>query len=99
MRVLSRPIITQFCENHPRYTDALNAWYRIARHLEARNFDQLKQTFGAADVVGRCVVFNIHGNDVRLIAWVDYPRQKLFIRHILTHNEYDKNAWKADCER
>jgi mRNA interferase HigB len=40
-------------------------------------------------------VFNIRGNRYRLIAWI--KSQKLFIRHVLTHAEYDKGAWKNEC--
>ena len=42
-------------------------------------------------------MFNIKGNTYRLIAWIDYRSQKVFIRHILTHAEYDKEEWKNDC--
>ncbi|WP_198328525.1 type II toxin-antitoxin system HigB family toxin [Methylovulum psychrotolerans] len=39
-------------------------------------------------------VFNVHGNNVCLIAAIHYNRKTLFVRHILTHAEYDKGKWK-----
>jgi mRNA interferase HigB len=39
-------------------------------------------------------VFNIGGNKVRLIAAVHYNRNKIYIRHVLTHQEYDARKWK-----
>jgi mRNA interferase HigB len=39
-------------------------------------------------------VFNIHGNNYRLIARVNYRAQRVFILHILTHAAYDKGGWK-----
>jgi mRNA interferase HigB len=41
-------------------------------------------------------VFNIGGNKYRLIVFIDYTYQKVFIRHVLTHAEYDKDDWKND---
>lgn len=50
--------------------------------------------FPAADQVGRLTVFNISGNTARLIAAIHYNRQKVYIRVVLTHEEYDEDAWK-----
>jgi mRNA interferase HigB len=44
--------------------------------------------------VGGFTVFNIGGNKVRLIAAVHYNTQRLYIRNVLTHKEYDKNKWR-----
>ncbi|WP_414529831.1 type II toxin-antitoxin system HigB family toxin [Nodularia chucula] len=57
---------------------------------------ELRQTFSSADQVGNFTVFNIGGNNYRLITLVDYKFQKVFIRHVLTHAEYDKEDWKND---
>jgi mRNA interferase HigB len=46
------------------------------------------------DFLGDLVVFDIGGNKYRLIAIVNYRTHIVFIRHILTHKEYDKGAWK-----
>ncbi len=58
------------------------------------NFAQLRETFPHADQVGKFTVFNIGGNKVRLIAAVHYNRNKIYIRHVLTHQEYDVGKWK-----
>ena len=47
-----------------------------------------------ADLVGKFVVFDIGGNKYRLIAAIHYNRGKLFVRHVLTHSEYDEGNWK-----
>ena len=58
------------------------------------NFAQLRETFSHADQVRKFTVFNIGGNKVRLIAAVHYNRNKIYIRHVLTHQEYDTGMWK-----
>ncbi len=59
-----------------------------------RNFAHLRETFPGADVVGKLTVFNVGGNKVRLIAALHYNRQKVYIRAVLTHAEYDTGTWK-----
>lgn len=54
----------------------------------------LKAEFDSADFVGDLTVFDVGGNKYRLIAFVHYRRQIVFIKHILTHEEYDKEEWK-----
>jgi mRNA interferase HigB len=56
----------------------------------------LHQTFPSADLVERLTVFNIAGNKFRLITRVEYQRQEIYIRNVLTHAEYDKEDWKRD---
>ena len=51
--------------------------------------------FPHADIVGERTVFNIGGNKYRLIARVNYRTQKVFILAVLTHVDYDKDAWKS----
>ena len=64
------------------------------RKSRISNFVQLREVFPQADQVGEFAVFNIGGNKVRLIAAVHYNRSKIYIRHVLTHQEYDTGKWK-----
>ena len=61
------------------------------------SFNELRLMFPSADQVGKCTVFNIGGNKVRLIAVIHYNRHKIYIRHVLTHTEYDIDKWKVGC--
>lgn len=60
------------------------------------NFAQLRQLFPSADLVVNFTVFNISGNNYRLITYIDYQAKIIFIRAVLTHAEYDKENWKND---
>ena len=94
MRVISRPAILKFAERHPDALVPLMNWYRIAKRAEWRSLAEVRSDFAHADVVGRRTVFNIHGNDYRLIARVNYKTSRVFILHVLTHAEYSKGDWK-----
>lgn len=58
------------------------------------NFDDLHAAFPSADRVGDYMLFNIGGNKYRLIASIHFNRGKVYIRHVLTHQEYSRGAWK-----
>ncbi len=57
-------------------------------------FNELRAAFPTADKVDDLIVFNIGGNKYRLIASIHFNRGKAYVRHILTHFEYNKGAWK-----
>jgi mRNA interferase HigB len=64
------------------------------KHSTPGNFAELRAIFPSADHVGGLTVFNIGGNKARLIAVIHYNTERVYIRHVLTHSEYDKNKWK-----
>ena len=76
----------------PKYP--LNIWYKIMRRGNFHSFVELRADFPHADQVCKLTVFNIGGNKVRLIAAIHYNRRKIYIREVLTHDEYDEGKWK-----
>ena len=94
MNVISFKRIREFSVIHRGAEISLRAWFRIARRSDWRNFAELKQTYPSADLVGRYTVFNIHGNNYRLITRIVYRSRTLFIVAVLTHQEYDLGKWK-----
>ena len=57
---------------------------------------ELRRIIPSTDQVGKFTVFNIGGNKAGLIAAIHYNRQKVYIREILTHNEYNRGTWKEE---
>ena len=94
MHVITRKRLNESAEKHPDAKSSLAHWYGIMRKAKVSNFVQLREIFPHADQVGKFTVFNIGGNKVRLIAAVHYNRAKIYIRHVLTHQEYDDGKWK-----
>lgn len=72
-------------------------WFRVAKKCEWSSLTDVRRTFSHADLVGECVVFNIGGNKFRLITKIKFRAKVIYIRFVLTHGEYNKNAWKNDC--
>ncbi len=96
MRIISKKTLRDFWEEHSNAKSALLSWYQRISKAQFINFNEIRQVFSSADIVGNFVVFNIGGNNYRLIAYIDYEAQMLFIRAILTHAEYNKENWKND---
>jgi len=94
MHIITRRRLNDFAAVHAETKSALAHWYAIMRKTRFTNFVELRQTFPHADQVGKFTVFDIGGNKVRLIAAVHYNRNKIYIRHVLTHAEYDRGNWK-----
>jgi mRNA interferase HigB len=94
VHVITRKRLNEFAHKHPDTKSSLVRWYAIMRKGRFLNFPQLREIFPHADHVGKFTVFNIGGNKVRLIAAVHYNRNKVYIRHVLTHEEYDAGNWK-----
>ncbi len=59
-----------------------------------KSFPDVKQTWNSADWVDGKIVFDIKGNDFRLVAIANFENEKLYIREVLTHDEYNKGNWK-----
>jgi mRNA interferase HigB len=96
MHVISKKKLREFWEKHPRAKSPLENWYQIAKNAQWENFAEVRETFNTADAVGHYVVFDIGGNKYRLIAAIHHNRGKLFVRHVLTHAEYDEGKWKEE---
>jgi mRNA interferase HigB len=95
MHIISRRKLREFSEDHPDAGAALDHWYNAARRAIWRNFADVRATFGSADQVGHFVVFNIGGNKFRLIVRIYYEDAVMLIRHVLTHEAYDRGDWKS----
>ncbi len=93
MRIIAFRALREFFEN-PEYSDSevsLRAWFFDAKTAEWKNSNELKRHYKNASIVGNeKVVFNIKGNDYRLVVAIDYEFQVIFIRFIGTHKQYNK---------
>ncbi|HEV8713244.1 MAG TPA: type II toxin-antitoxin system HigB family toxin [Candidatus Binatia bacterium] len=94
MRVISRRRIEEFVRKHPTAKPSLEQWYRVVKQATWKSLAEAKQVYPHADLVGKRTVFNIAGNNFRLIARINYRVQALYILSILTHAEYSKEEWE-----
>ena len=94
VRIVSKRRIREFRTRFPKAAESLQHWANAVQAAAWKNPGALKADFGSAGFVGDLTVFNVGGNKYRLIAFVHYLRQIVYIKQILTHEEYDEGEWK-----
>ncbi len=95
MHVISRKRLLEAAETHADIGAPLDIWYRIAKKAVWKNLMEVRRELPTADAVKELTVFNIKGNAYRLITEINYRTGRIFVRHVLTHAEYSKGAWKG----
>jgi len=91
MVIISKTILKEFGQKHPDAETGLEKWYNDTKRASWKNFADVKKTFNAVDGVGNDrYVFDIKGNQYRLIALIIFKVRTVFILFIGTHKEYDK---------
>ena len=91
MRVISFSMIRDFIAKHADADVALRDWYKRTTKANWTNFADIKQTFNTVDYVGNDrYVFDIKGNNYRIVAVVIFINKKVYMRFVGTHEEYDK---------
>ncbi len=94
MHVISRKKLREAARKYPDVETALDVWFRVAKRALWQDIADVRKTIASADAVDRWTVFNIRGNNYRLITEINYRFCRIYIRHVLTHAEYDRERWK-----
>ena len=105
MRIVREYELAKFAERHPNTRASLNHWAQLMREGSFKSIIDLRETFGRVSPVKvrprrfnrnsiTLTIFNISGNDARLIAVVQYTKQVVIIDQVLTHDEYDTGNWR-----
>jgi len=95
VRIIAKSRLMALAAAHGDCVQQVTDWYNITSKAPWHNLSDVRQTFRHADLVGDKTVFNIKGNDYRLITFIRYDLGIIYIKDLLTHAEYDKGKWKA----
>lgn len=91
VKIVAASTLRAFWGRHPDAEQPLKAWYDDVRHAAWRTPQDIRSRFASASFVGRNrVVFNIKGNEYRLVVAVAYRFQAVCIKFLGTHAEYDR---------
>ena len=91
MVIISKAILKEFAIKHRNAETALEKWYEETKSADWKRFHDVKKTFNSADGAGNDrFVFDIRGNQYRLIALIIFKVRTVFILFVGTHKEYDK---------
>lgn len=94
MVIITKSKLSEKATEFPDLRDSIDEWYRKTRDADWSNFQDVKQTFNSVDYVGNNrFVFNIKGNQYRLVAIIHFNKRTIYIRFLDKHKEYDN----IDC--
>ena len=93
MNVINRKALRQIMRAHAETAASLDAWWKVAKAARWTQLDECRRSFTSVDQVGRCLIFDILGNNYRLITVVSWRNQRIYIKALLTHREYERNTW------
>ncbi len=96
MRIIAESRLKGMAEEHGDCVEQIATWIRIVRAAHWSNLIEVRQVYPHADAVDQFTVFNIKGNDYRLVVGIDYQWETLYIKHLFPHAKYDKGDWKRD---
>lgn len=91
MRIIARKTLREFWEKHPDAEQPLRAWHDKVKKADWKSLADVKRDYRTASfVANNRVIFNVKGNDYRLVTMIEYLRGVVYIRFVGTHREYDK---------
>jgi len=96
MHVISRRRLREFYLEHADVIEALDDWFLTVSKSSWHNLIELQNIYPQAEAVSNFTVFNVKGKKYRLIASINYEKQIVYVKYVLTHAEYDKDKWKND---
>ncbi|HTC90282.1 MAG TPA: type II toxin-antitoxin system HigB family toxin [Bryobacteraceae bacterium] len=94
MRVIRVSKLDDFARRQAKAREPLANWEKIVRAASWKNAGEMKRTFNSVDYADRKTIFDVGGNNFRLIALVDFGKQLVQVIDVMTHAEYEKERWK-----
>ena len=94
MNVICKRELFEKAVHYPDAITPVRVWYRMALAARWENLEDVRREYPATDMVGPLAIFNIGGNKYRLIVRLVFRSQRIYIKELLTHAEYDKEKWK-----
>lgn len=89
MHIISLKVLREFWQKHPAAEGPLRQWHSIVEHADFQDFNHIKQFYNSADYVPPFIVFDIGGNNYRVVVVVQYRAKRVYVREVMTHREYD----------
>ena len=100
LHVIGYRTLREFADTRQDSLSGLKTWYKVAGKATWLDIADVKAVYPHADAVGKCTVFNIGGNDFRLIVQIDFESQVIYVKKVMTHAEYSRKGgrpWKKSC--
>jgi mRNA interferase HigB len=94
VRIVGVSKLDEFARRHAGARKSLANWEKVVRPATWKNSEGIQRTFNSVDYAERKTIFDVGGNNFRLIALVDFEKQLVLVSDVMTHAEYEKERWK-----
>ena len=94
VNVISKRGLFERAAKYPDAESALQVWFDTATAAEWTRLEDVRTSYPATDMVGDLAIFNIRGNNYRLIVRMAWMYRRIYVKEFLTHAEYDRGRWK-----
>jgi mRNA interferase HigB len=92
VEIINESDLHSFCKRHSNARSPVANWIDITKAAVWKTFADVRETFRTADYIKDFVIFDVGGNNFRLITSISYPQQRVYVLQMMTHAEYDR--WK-----
>ena len=89
MHIISLKKLREFWQKHPEAEKVLREWHTVIEHAEFKDFSHVRKFFNSTDYVPPYTIFDVGGNNYRVIVVIQYNFKKVYVREVMTHREYD----------
>jgi mRNA interferase HigB len=93
VNVISKPGLLKLSKKHPETLRTLALWYKTVKRAQWKGLNEVRRDYPSADQVGNVLIFNVLGGNYRLIVRVTYTGQRIYVKALMTHREYDRKEW------
>jgi mRNA interferase HigB len=93
VQIVNESELRFFARKHSNVRKPLSNWIDVTKAADWKSFVDVRETFRSTDYVKEQVIYDIGGNNYRLISSIDYGTQRVYVLEMMTHAEYDR--WKA----
>jgi len=94
MDIVNVERLREFVKRHPDAGASVRRWEAVVKESKWVSFRDVRNTFNTADYVNGKIVFDLGGNNYRMVTVADFNGQQVIIRQVMTHAEYDKDRWR-----
>lgn len=93
VNVISKAGLLKLARKHPETLTTLTLWHKVAKKSEWRGLHEVRRQYPSADQVGDVLIFDVLAGNFRLMTRVNYSAQRIFVKALLNHGEYDRKEW------
>ena len=97
MRIITEATLRDYWQKHADAELPMREWIKVVKKADWASFTDVRETFGSADYHNGFTIFDVGGNNLRIIVKIEYIKHLVFIKYTFSHAEYDNHKNWCSC--